>query len=145
MLTVSTFCPLNCHLFVFPSLGFIHIWNSLVGNHKAQNKCAQSPSRDILFRAYLSLRWTSQLLSFVVQFFVRRCCYPISSPCSILPFSGVIRNGSPSIKLRMVEKLWNKISWIGCKWSNSNAPSTEIHVSHPFVGESLFLIFSSLG
>ena len=55
--------------------------------------------------------------------------------------SGVIRNGLPSIKIRMMEKFQNKISPTGCTWPNLNAPSTETPESHPFFGESLFLIF----
>ena len=35
---------------------------------------------------------------------------------------GVIRNGLPSIKIRKLEKIWNKISLTGCKWSNLSAP-----------------------
>ena len=42
-----------------------------------------------------------------------------------------------------MEKFGDKISLTGCKWSSLNAPSTETPVSHPFWGESLFLIFSS--
>ena len=51
--------------------------------------------------------------------------------------------GAPSIKIRMMGNFRDKISLMGCKWSNSNAPSTETAVSHQFLGESLFLIFSS--
>ena len=66
-------------------------------------------------------------------------------PYSHFTLSGVIRNGIPSIKMRKLEKLWNKISSTGCKWSSLNAPSTETPVSHPFWGDSPFLIFPSLG
>ena len=51
---------------------------------------------------------------------------------------GVIRNGLPSIKIRKLEKIWNKISLTGCKWSSLNIQGTETPVSHPFLGESLF-------
>ena len=51
---------------------------------------------------------------------------------------------APSIKMRMVETSGNKISRIGCKWSNSIAPTiVETQLFHPLLGESLFLIFSS--
>ena len=39
---------------------------------------------------------------------------------------------------RKVEKFWDKISSTGCKWFNLNAPSTETHVSDPFLVNSLF-------
>ena len=45
---------------------------------------------------------------------------------------------------RLGEKVgtfWTKISLTGCKWSSLNAQGTETPVSHPFWGDSLFLIF----
>ena len=45
---------------------------------------------------------------------------------------------APSIKVRKVEKLWNKIRSAGCKWSNLNAIRTETPVSHSLLGDSLF-------
>ena len=51
--------------------------------------------------------------------------------------------GSPSIKLRMMENFGRKMTSIGCKWSSFNAPGIETLVSHPFSGESLFLIYRS--
>ena len=35
---------------------------------------------------------------------------------------------------------WNNICLTGCKWSSLNVPSTGTPVSHPHLGESLFLI-----
>ena len=58
---------------------------------------------------------------------------------------GVIRNGSFSIKMRKLEVFWNQISSTGCKWSSLDAPGTDSPVSHPFLGESLFLISSLWG
>ena len=44
----------------------------------------------------------------------------------------------PQYKDQEVGKFWDKISFTNCKWSKLNAPGTEIPVSHPFLGESLF-------
>ena len=69
--------------------------------------------------------------------------FPFPAPAaSSLPLSGVIRKGSPSIKVRKVEFFWNKISFTGGKWSNLNAPGSETPVSHSLLGESLFPISS---
>ena len=46
--------------------------------------------------------------------------------------------GAPSIKVRKMEKLWDKISSTGYMWSILNAPSTETPVSHSLLGDSLF-------
>ena len=62
----------------------------------------------------------------------------------LLPLSGVIRKGSPSIKIRKVEQFWNKISSTGCKWSTLNAPITETPVSHSLMSEFLFPIISPM-
>ena len=48
---------------------------------------------------------------------------------SHFPLSGVIRNGSPSIKLKMMEQFWDKISFTGCKCSSLNTLGTETPVS----------------
>ena len=45
----------------------------------------------------------------------------------------------------MTEIFWNKSSLKGCKWASLNAPCTETPVSPPFLGESLFLIFTLWG
>ena len=49
------------------------------------------------------------------------------------------------MKGEKVEIFWNKISLTGGKWSSLKAPSTETLVSHPFLGESLFLISTLWG
>ena len=76
---------------------------------------------------------------------------PVSHPLlgeslfSHSPLSGVIDNWTPQYESKKGGKLCNEIRSTGWKWSSLNAPTTETLVSHPLVGESLFLIFLSLG
>ena len=39
--------------------------------------------------------------------------------------------GLPSMKVKKLEKFWNKMVLKGCKWSSLNAPRSETHVPHP--------------
>ena len=53
--------------------------------------------------------------------------FPFQSPApSFLPLSGVIRNGSPCIKVRKVDNFWNKISLTVCSRSSLNTPGSQI-------------------
>ena len=69
--------------------------------------------------------------------------FSISAPAaSFLPLSGVIRNRSPSIKVRKRNFFWMKISSTDCKLSSLNAPGSETPVSHPVL-ENSFISFSA--
>ena len=71
--------------------------------------------------------------------------YFLGESLFLISLSGVIRNWLSSIKIRMLESFWNKISPTGCKWFSLNAPRTEPLCLIFLGGESLFLIFPSLG
>ena len=58
--------------------------------------------------------------------------------------SWVIRKGSPSIKVGMVEIFCNKFSSRGCKWSSLDAQGSETPVSHPFLEDFLLSLSASL-
>ena len=66
-----------------------------------------------------------------------------NSPFPLLALWGN-KNGLPCMKVKKLENFRNKIGLMGCKWSNLNAPNTEIPVSHPFLGHSLFPYFQPL-
>ena len=53
-------------------------------------------------------------------------------------FSALWGNKKWEYNIRMIEKIWDKISSPGSKWSSLNSWSTEATLPHPFLGESLF-------
>ena len=82
------------------------------------------------------------------------CLIHIEVYCSLGAPHGRARNGEmrrrspfePSfISLQYKEMVWEgwvNIAFIGCKWSNWNALSTETSVSHSLLSQSLFPIFT---
>ena len=70
-----------------------------------------------------------------VQMFPFECLEYIN-PCvsslhfGVIPLSGVIRNGLPSMKVEKFKKFMNKTGLKGCKWSSLTAPGTETHQNH---------------
>ena len=57
---------------------------------------------------------------------------------SFFSFSSLWGNRLPSMKVKKVEYLWDKISSTGCKWSSLNALGAETPVSHSLLSESIF-------
>ena len=57
------------------------------------------------------------------------------------------KNWLPSMKVKKLENVQNKIGLKECKWSSLNAPGTETPQSHPYweLGEFPFSIISPLG
>ena len=57
------------------------------------------------------------------------------------------KNWPPSMKVKKLEKFWNKSGLMDCKWSSLNAPGTTIRVWHPILelGEFPFPIVGPLG
>ena len=59
------------------------------------------------------------------------------------PFSPLLalrgnKNWPPSMKVKKFKIFWNKMGWMGCKWSSLNAAGIEIYLFHPILelGES---------
>ena len=49
--------------------------------------------------------------------------------CPLLALWGN-KNWPPSMKVEKLEKFFNKMGLMGCKWSSLNAPGTETPLSH---------------
>ena len=54
-----------------------------------------------------------------------------NSPFPLLALWGN-KNGLPSMKVKKLKKIQNKMGLKGCKWSSLNAPGTETPLSHPY-------------
>ena len=67
------------------------------------------------------------------------------NPFFSFPLSGVIRNWTSQYKDQDDGKFGWQNQLTGFKWSSLNAPCTETHLSHPFLGESLSLISTHWG
>ena len=103
------------------------LYSSLWGNKKWEPQYKGKESGNFLEQNHLSslCKWSS-----------------LNTPSTEIPCVSFIFGWLPSIKVKNVEIVCNKVSLAGCKWSSLNAPGTETPVSHPLFGESLFLIFS---
>ena len=68
------------------------------------------------------------------------------SPFPLLAFWGN-KNKPPSMKVKKLENLYNKMGLMGCKWPSLNAPGTEKVHSQSILelGDSPFPIISPLG
>ena len=91
----------------------------------------------------------------MVQFEYPRHWKPLVSFCfgvGRTPFShycpsGGNKNWPPSMKVKKLKILWNKMGSMGSKWSSLNTPGTENPLSHSILklDESPFPIISPLG
>ena len=70
----------------------------------------------------------------------------VNSPFPLLALWGN-KNGLPSMKVKKLKIVQNKVGLTGCKWSSLKAPGTETPLSYPFLelGEFPFLVIGPLG
>ena len=93
-------------------------------------------------QGFLNLGHSNWAINSLLNWLLSKMFHLFSIPCSLhLLYSTGRRNGNPQYKDWEVEKFWDKIFLKGCKWSSLNAPGAETAVSHPMLGDSLFIIF----
>ena len=122
-------CSCSCH---FTQEMLIFHWTSVL------SKVFKVRVDTYLIDLYITDAWlTIWLLTRHLLYFIRcRCVNPASSSpgdwrgiTRHFSQTGVIRKGSPSIKLKMIKIFGDKISLTGCKWSSMNAPRSHTNWS----------------